>query len=726
MSRIARFATCLLAGLILCFSGLALADPPGRVGRLALVENGVNFRVDRNSPGEPASLNWPITQGAVLDSLPGARAEIWIGSTAFRLAGGSDLEFARLDDERIVAHLGAGSLAVSIMDREQAADLTVMTPDGGVRFSMPGRYRIDVLADQSVLIVQAGQAEADDTHWKQRVWAGQQAELRLDKRLRIEPIRRVDTFDTWVAERENAGVATTARQYVSPQMTGYQDLDAYGDWRPAPDYGTVWYPRDVAPDWAPYRYGRWAWVPPWGWTWIDQAPWGFAPFHYGRWALIGNRWAWVPGRHEIRPVYAPALVGWVGNPGWNVNFSFGAAPAVGWFPLAPREVYIPSYRHSATYIQQVNITHVHDVRIIDRAGRPDWRDRHIYRDRPQAVTVVPASMVQEGRPIDPNQLGRPGSRELAGAPQAGNPRGSHWLPPARQPQDGQRTPGASPVQTNGPGAVRGPGGEERPLPPGIRRLDPGNQPSAGERNTYLPRPVQGGAATAPPEVRREGPPVGGERSTYLPRPVPSAPTPQAMSPVQRQNEAPMPSRQAAPATIPPSAFTPEVRREGPPVGGERNTYLPRPVPGAPPPQAQPATPPPLPPQVQRQLEALRQSPPPMQQPMPVPEMRREAPPIQSERQTVLPRPAPPPVTVPPPAPMPRPVEIQAPVRQAPPVMMPPPQAAPPLPRPPEPPPAIRQGPPVGGERSTFLPRPSPPPDGQKRDERERRDERGPR
>ena len=26
--------------------------------------------------------------------------------------------------------------------------------------------------------------------------------------------------------------------------------------------------------WAPYRHGYWRWIEPWGWTWIDDAPWG--------------------------------------------------------------------------------------------------------------------------------------------------------------------------------------------------------------------------------------------------------------------------------------------------------------------------------------------------------------------------------------------------------------------------------------------------------------------
>ena len=71
---------------------------------------------------------------------------------------------------------------------------------------------------------------------------------------------------------------------MSPDVVGYQDLDANGTWRIDATYGNVWSPNRVPAGWAPYRDGHWAWVDPWGWTWIDDAPWGFAVSHYGRWA----------------------------------------------------------------------------------------------------------------------------------------------------------------------------------------------------------------------------------------------------------------------------------------------------------------------------------------------------------------------------------------------------------------------------------------------------------
>ena len=57
-----------------------------------------------------------------------------------------------------------------------------------------------------------------------------------------------------------------------------------------------------------------------------------------------------------RPVYAPALVAWVGGPSLSVSFSFGNGGGVAWFPLGWGEPYVPSYHVSRTYFQQVNVT----------------------------------------------------------------------------------------------------------------------------------------------------------------------------------------------------------------------------------------------------------------------------------------------------------------------------------------------------------------------------------
>ena len=170
-------------------------------------------------------------------------------------------------------------------------------------------------------------------------------------------------------------------------MTGYEDLDRNGSWRTLPEYGAVWIPTRVAPGWAPYRDGRWVWVAPWGWTWVDNAPWGFAPFHYGRWVWVDNYWAWAPGRIVRRPVYAPALVAFIGGSHWSQS-----GTAVGWFPLGWREPFRPWYRASHAHVRNVNAFHGAGV------ANPE-HVTHRYRHRPDAVTVVPRDSFVSARDI---------------------------------------------------------------------------------------------------------------------------------------------------------------------------------------------------------------------------------------------------------------------------------------------------------------------------------------
>jgi len=205
MKQLLRLASTALA-LLALLPALALADPPARVGRLAYLENGVNLAFDRNQPGEPATLNWPISSGAVLDTEKRGRAEIWIGSTAYRLGGNSRAEFVSVDDRQVSLQVDQGVLAVSIFDRDQANDITVHTPDGSIRFAMPGRYRIDVFDDHSELSTQAGQASIDDRGRLTPVSAGQRATF-SGRRIRVERNDSPGPFHHWVADRQYAPLA---------------------------------------------------------------------------------------------------------------------------------------------------------------------------------------------------------------------------------------------------------------------------------------------------------------------------------------------------------------------------------------------------------------------------------------------------------------------------------------------------------------------------------------
>jgi len=232
-----------------------------------------------------------------------------------------------------------------------------------------------------------------------------------------------DGFDTWALDRDEREDQSDSANYVSREMTGYEDLDEYGDWSYVADYGTCWRPRVLVAGWAPYRFGHWSWVGPWGWTWVEDEPWGFAPFHYGRWAFAGTGWLWVPGPSVVRPVYAPALVAWVGGgPGFNFSFSFGAG--VGWFPLAPGEVFIPGYRVSRVYVNNVNftntqvnltrVTNVYNTVVINRSTTVN-NITYANRNVNGGVTVVSRDTFVNARPVARSVVSVP-ARELAAAP----------------------------------------------------------------------------------------------------------------------------------------------------------------------------------------------------------------------------------------------------------------------------------------------------------------------
>jgi hypothetical protein len=184
-------------------------------------------------------------------------------------------------------------------------------------------------------------------------------------------------------------------------MTGFEELDSYGIWAREADYGEVWFPKSVPADWAPYRDGRWVWIEPWGWNWVDDEPWGFAPCHYGRWTRIHDRWAWVPGEFAPEPVYDPALVAIISPPAIEVAVPADLGPPVGWFPLAPGEIYWPSYTREPTYIRNVNITNV-NVTVIKKitqvaatertASPPPLVVDQTFANR-SAATVVPATVM---------------------------------------------------------------------------------------------------------------------------------------------------------------------------------------------------------------------------------------------------------------------------------------------------------------------------------------------
>jgi len=390
----------------------AQVDPPSRVGRLNYREGPVSLQPTGINEWVDADINRPITTGDNLWVGDRGRAELHVGSTALRLSADSAFQFLNLDDQAVQIRLAQGTLTVRLRNLAQDQIFEIDTPNLAFTLNRPGDYRIEANPDSQATIVTVRDGEGEVTgggqdfpvYTRQRVVVSGYDQINYNLETPYGP----DEFDQWCATRNRREDQSQSARYVSREIPGYDDLDQYGRWSDQPGYGQVWMPTSVDTDWAPYRDGHWAWIAPWGWTWVDDAPWGFAPYHYGRWSSFGGRWGWIPGPYGVTPLYAPALVGWVGGGGFSLSFSIGTAPAVGWFPLGPREPYFPSYRASQAYFTRVNTSNtvINNVTINnyynysrDSNNREIGNIRYANRDVRNGVTAVPQTSFASGRQI---------------------------------------------------------------------------------------------------------------------------------------------------------------------------------------------------------------------------------------------------------------------------------------------------------------------------------------
>ena len=351
-----------LAGLLVLGAGAAWADPPARAGRIAEVA-GTAWLFDPDSKAwVRVQRNQTIGQGDQLRTDTRSRVALRVGSSTVWLDEQSDLEVLQMDDAGMTLRLLAGDVALRLRTAQAAQETRVQTREGVISPELEGLLRIDQFDRGSRLAVLQGRAQFDSVPGApvQRAWLreGEQAEFWWAETPRIErqSVSR-DKFSAWFIAQDQAEGAFSSGNgpYVSPEMTGAEDLNQNGAWEVAAEYGNVWIPTRVAVGWEPYRDGRWVWTRQWGWSWVDNAPWGFAPFHYGRWIQHRGSWAWAPGRFEPRPAYSPAMVAWVGGPQVSVGITIGGIrrpPQSGWVPLAPRQNFVPAYPHSPQYTER--------------------------------------------------------------------------------------------------------------------------------------------------------------------------------------------------------------------------------------------------------------------------------------------------------------------------------------------------------------------------------------
>ncbi|HET7346681.1 MAG TPA: DUF6600 domain-containing protein [Acidobacteriaceae bacterium] len=763
-----RFTRSTLAAAILVAAAVpvpALAqdydDPPAIAARIAYLHGNVSLEAQGAQDWSVAPLNYPMVSGDRIYTDQDARAAIQAGSTDVRVGEGTDVTLTNLTEQYQQIGLAQGSIRVRVFGLNPGSTVEVDTPGGAAIIQRPGDYRVNVYPDQQAALVQvfAGEVQIAGPGVNQALEQGDAVQLYGTNPVEVGLVEMPypDDLDRWSMERDRHIQYAASRRYVNPEVPGYDDLDDYGSWTPTSDYGPVWFPRDVDPEWQPYTMGYWTYVQPWGYTWVDEEPWGYAPFHYGRWVHWRDRWGWVPGPLQVRPVWGPAFVAFVGGgPGFSVGIGGGG---VAWFPLGVGEPYVPWYRCSPRYVREVNITNVniteiHNVTVVNNYNRfmgdvsraRTINDIHvnnnIYVMNRDHVVAMPDNQFRSGARVnrvafhlDPQQRQRMASAPINVArPPAAAP--AH--PFAGQPRSDIRRPVARPVlmTTEGRRAAtptsnehRAPLNLPRPAPPtairpaqravvpnvrpaqgprGERPAGPGFGNREGQPAPNQPTPGQPGARPGqgygpPPNVGRPGepnrpePPGSNERRM----PQPGQPNPQPgyrPGPPERPNPqperpGPQPGYRPAPQ---PERPAPQPERPGPQPG-----YRPGPPPGQPNPQPgyrpapQPERPAP-PPERPGPQPGYRPAPPP-DRPNPQPEHPQPGyrPAPQPER------PAPPPPVRPAPQPNYRPAPQPEPQRPAPqPNYRPAPQ---PRPEPPQ----ERPAPPPA--RPAPEARPAPPP-----------------
>jgi len=392
-------------------------DPPNRVARISVIQGNVSLEPNGVDTFSQAEINYPLTGGDRVYVDNASFGELQTAGLAVRLGNGADVTVSSLTDNIAQFGLAQGSIRVRARSlaafNGQPATVEIDTPNGAILVDQPGDIRVDSYPqdDTTVVTVSSGAVEVTGQNLDQQLGPNQSLRLSGSNPVYAEQVQLFppDALDQFDQERDRRRERSYAYQYVSPDMVGAADLDDYGDWQPANQdnqgYGAVWYPRGVPAGWTPYSYGHWAWVAPWGWTWVESEPWGFAPFHYGRWASFGGRWGWVPGPPAsafgggIRPIYSPALVAFVG----------GGSGISAWFPLGPREVYQPWYHASPAYINRVNVTNIYSTNVTEIHNTYINRTVNVYNttnvtnityvNRSVATVVVPQRAFASGQSI---------------------------------------------------------------------------------------------------------------------------------------------------------------------------------------------------------------------------------------------------------------------------------------------------------------------------------------
>ncbi len=591
--------TLLLAGAL---AGMALVatpsraqnDPPMGSARLAHLGGNVSIQPYGVDDWGQAYSNMPASAGDRIFTDQSGMGELQAAQIRAYFGANSDLTLVNLDYISVNLGVGQGSFNIFSDGFEPGHGFSVQTPNGAITVATRAGFRVDVYPDQQTTIITNYPNESVLTlngggGFYMTLPPGQSIQLTGTNPVYAQPLQPAepDGFEHWSSALETHRFNSISARYVSPEMPGYDELDAAGDWQPESDYGPIWFPR-VEAGWAPYHYGHWVHIPFFGWSWVADEPWGAAPFHYGRWVVVGGRWGWIPGPREGHPVWSPAQVVFAGG------VSFGGGGVSVWFPLGPGEPYKPWYPCSPQYVDRINITNIHESRVVHvqttyvNVVNVTNVTNITYVNRTVGVTAMRQEDFAAGKStravaavkIEPQQL----AHIQPAAPAAQPPARPVILHPIAKPA---AAPQQRPVLINNKGqqAVAAPNAKPVAVP--VKAVPPAPKPIPG--HAAIGTPTVGGkpvapaapvaAKPAPPAAKSPAPAAAPERGTAPP--VKPAPTPAIKpEPAAPTAKAPAPPtvRPPAPAAAAPLKETPSAKAPAPAAPEKATAPLAKPTP----------------------------------------------------------------------------------------------------------------------------------------------------
>jgi len=384
-------------------------DPPSRVARLSYMDGSVSMQPGGSGDWGAAAKNRPVTIGDKLWADKDSRAELQAGQASIHLGSMTALSFLNLDQNVIQMRLAEGHVNLRVRELRQGDTYEIDTPNLAFTVREAGAFRVDVNenGDYTNVTVIRGKGEIAAGGQNYPLNAGERADISgTDQNVKYIPgsASEPDGLDRWAQERNIKEDQSPSARHVSRDTVGYSDLDDYGTWKEEPEVGDVWVPNNVSPGWAPYSDGNWAYVAPWGWTWVGYEPWGFAPYHYGRWNNFGSYWGWCPGPIYAPPYYGPAFVGFLGGGfGVGVGFGFGWGGGYGWFPLGWGEPFRPWYHCGPGYWNHVNVYNTHFNNFNNFNNVNNYRNfNYRYARNTNAVTTASHNAFVNGQAINRN------------------------------------------------------------------------------------------------------------------------------------------------------------------------------------------------------------------------------------------------------------------------------------------------------------------------------------